>query len=95
MRDTTLKMPGHEPGLNQRGLARSHFFRVSEAEERKYPGGQEDKFEIPDVEVRGARGKEAYDQLDSDGLVNPNAYVGPNDAFDRQDQPTPVPGGAL
>lgn len=47
-------------GSIDRGLGRSHFFRTYEGEERRYPGGQIDRIEVPDEDVTGAHGTDYY-----------------------------------
>ncbi|MFW9851749.1 MAG: DNA-directed RNA polymerase subunit B [Candidatus Thorarchaeota archaeon] len=62
----------------ERGLGRSTFYRTYDAEERKYPNGQEDTFEIPDDTVRGYKDESQYVHLGEDGIIEPEIAVDGN-----------------
>src|SRR5439155_1475835 len=62
-----------------RGLGRSSFMRTYRAEQRRYPVGQEDPFEIPSPDVRGARADLSYANLTPDaGLLSPDVLINPH-----------------
>lgn len=65
----------------ERGLARSSFFRCYETEERRYPGGQEDKIEVPSPNVRGYRTPESYQYLGDDGIIEPESSLNGGDVL--------------
>jgi len=68
-------------GSLERGLARSSFFRAYDTSEKRYAGGQVDKFEVPDKNIKGYRSEDAYRNLDEDGVVNPESYVESGDVL--------------
>ncbi len=65
----------------ERGLARSSFFRAYDTSEKRYAGGQVDRFEVPDKNIKGYRSEEAYRNLDDDGVVNPESEVKSGDVL--------------
>src|SRR3989344_6259635 len=59
----------------ERGLFRSVYYRTYETVIKRYWGGQEDEVMIPDPQVKGFRGEEAYKFIAEDGIINPEVNV--------------------
>jgi DNA-directed RNA polymerase subunit B len=65
----------------ERGLGRSTFYRIYEAECRQHMGGLRDKFTIPEPGTRGFRGEQYYRLLEPDGVVSLEARVAGGDVL--------------
>ncbi|KYH38369.1 MAG: DNA-directed RNA polymerase subunit B [Candidatus Hecatellales archaeon B24] len=59
----------------ERGLARSTFYRLYEAEAKQYLGGEKDRFEFPEAGTIGFRGEQYYRNLEPDGVISPETEV--------------------
>ncbi len=64
-----------------RGLGRSMFYKTYVDEERRYPGGQKDKFKIPPPTADGYMGEHVYSKLSEDGIIEPEMEVSEGDAL--------------
>ncbi|MGC8495774.1 MAG: DNA-directed RNA polymerase subunit B [Candidatus Micrarchaeia archaeon] len=65
----------------ERGLGRSAFFRTYTDEERRYPGGQQDKFMVPPPSTEGYLGEHAYSKLSEDGIIEPELGIEDGDVL--------------
>jgi DNA-directed RNA polymerase subunit B' len=64
-----------------RGLGRSAFFRTYSDEERRYPGGQQDRFKVPAATTEGYLGEHAYSKLSDDGIIEQETPVAEGDVL--------------
>ena len=65
----------------ERGLARSTFYRIYEAECLQYLGGLRDRIEIPESGIRGYRGEQYYRFLEEDGIIGVESEVSGGDVL--------------
>ncbi|MEM2118680.1 MAG: DNA-directed RNA polymerase subunit B [Candidatus Bathyarchaeia archaeon] len=65
----------------ERGLGRSTFYRIYEAECRQYLGGLKDKFVLPEPGTRGYRGEQYYRLLEPDGIISLESSVAGGDVL--------------
>jgi DNA-directed RNA polymerase subunit B len=65
----------------ERGLGRSTFYRIYEAECRQYLGGLKDKFIQPEPGTRGYRGEQYYRLLEPDGIISLESAVAGGDVL--------------
>ncbi len=66
-------------GSIDRGLARSSYFRPYDSVELNYAGGLKDEIGVPTKDIAGYRTEESYKDLEDDGIIYPEAYVGSGD----------------
>jgi len=62
----------------ERGLGRSAFIRTYNAENKRFPGGQEERIEVPGTgldEIKGLKSWDAYSHLERDGLPVPEVEL--------------------
>jgi DNA-directed RNA polymerase subunit B' len=65
----------------ERGLQRSFYYKVHTCSEIKYPGGLQDRIEIPNKDVKGYRLEEDYRFLEDDGIVFLGQWVEEGDVL--------------
>ncbi|MDC1419304.1 DNA-directed RNA polymerase subunit B [Euryarchaeota archaeon] len=62
----------------ERSMGRSSFMRTYNAENKRFPGGQEERIEIPGTgldEIKGLKPWDSYSHLERDGLPIPETFL--------------------
>ena len=80
-------------GSVQRGLARSTYFRLYEAEELRYSGGLIDEICLLDKDVKGYRSDHDYRLLEKDGVIYTGSVVKTDDVIIGKTSPPRFLGG--